>query len=174
MNLAVSRAGTRRAPRQLMKHMQARASSDVGTLLINDHARLEKLFAALVIAFRAGDRERCAALWNACDSSLEAHMAAEEQLILPEFAKREPVEAAAVAREHAAIRSALSELGIGVDLHCTNAEAVERFTRVLKKHAEREERRMYPWAREGLQHGAQAKLRERLGAAVRRLVARQP
>lgn len=157
-----------------MKHTQARvgvqhsAAADVGTLLANDHARLGKLFAEIVIAFRAGDREKCTALWNECESGLEAHLSLEEQLILPEFAKVDAEEAAALVREHAAIRAELGELGIGVDLHCTNAEAVERFVRVLEDHAKREESLMYRWARGNLQPGVQATMRAQLRAALRK------
>jgi len=156
--------------RSLMKHAQAReninraAPGDVGMLLVKDHARLKRLFAELVVAFRAGDREQCAALWNALDSGLELHMALEERLILPEFAKVDPVEAAALTREHVAIRASLTELGIGVDLHCTNVELVERFLRVLEDHAKREEALMYRWARANLPQGALATIRSRLSA----------
>lgn len=155
-----------------MKHMQARAgvqrSSDIGTLLANDHARLGKLCAGLVAAFRADDREKCTALWNECESGLEAHLSLEEQLILPEFAKIDAEEAAALVREHAAIRAELGELGIGVDLHCTNADAVERFVNVLEEHAKREDSRMYRWARKNLEPGAAASIRRQLRAALRK------
>jgi hypothetical protein len=132
-----------------MKHMQERPSVnwatpvDVRALLANDHARLGKLFDELVVAFRAAVRDDCAALWSAFESSLDAHMALEEQLVLPESAKVDPAEAAALGREHAAIRASLSELGVGVELHCTNAETVERFIRVLENHAQREDALMY-------------------------------
>lgn len=163
--------------RWFMKHAQARehidraAPGDVGMLLVKDHASLKKLFAELVGAFRAGDRDRCAALWNAFDSKLEAHMALEEQLILPEFAKVDPAEATALGREHVAIRAALCELGIGVDLHCTNVELVERFIHVLEDHARREEALLYHWGRANLTQSVQATIRSRLNAAVHKLLA---
>ena len=162
-----------------MKHMQPQASThraapiDIGTLLIKEHACLEELFGELGGAFRTGDRDRCAALWNDFDSTLEAHLALEERLILPELAKVDPAEAAALTREHAAIRTALGELGLGVDLHHTNAEAVERFIRVLEEHAKREEALMYRWANANLQQGAQSTIRKQLRAAFRKLAARQ-
>lgn len=143
---------------------------------MDDHARLKKLFAALVVAFRAEDREQCAALWTACDKSLEAHMLLEEQLILPEFAKADAVEAAALAREHGEIRAALAELGIGVDLHCTSAEAVERFARALEEHAQREDGLMYRWASGSSQQNSRQDvpptLRAQVHAALRKVVGR--
>lgn len=163
-------------PPLLMKHTQVPASSDraapvdVRTLLVEDHARLRQLFDELVAAFRTGDRDECAVQWNAFDESLEAHMALEEQLILPELAKADPAEAAALAREHVALRTSLSELGIGVDLHCTNAGAVERFISVLETHAEREEALMYRWSLGNLQPDMQSTIRARLRASARKLV----
>lgn len=162
-----------------MKHTPAHASIhgaapvDIRTLLVKDHACLEELFAELGAAFRTGDRDRCAAIWNAFDSTLEAHLALEERLILPELAKVDPAEAAALVREHAAIRTSLGELGIGVDLHCTNAEAVDRFIRVLEAHAKREDALMYRWASVNLQPGAASTIRAQLGAAFRKLAAWQ-
>lgn len=143
---------------------------DVGALLAQDHARLEQLFNQLAAAFRAGDRDECAALWDEFDSSLEAHMVLEEQLILPEFAKVDTREAAALVREHAAIRTALGELGVGVDLHCTNADAVERLLQMLKDHAKREETLMYRWAQANLPPRARASTQARLRAVLRKAV----
>jgi hypothetical protein len=159
-----------------MKHMHETPSThrtppvDVSALLVEDHARLEQLFGRLAAAFRGGDRDECAALWNGFDSSLEAHMALEEELILPEFAKVDAAEAAAVAQEHVAIRALLSELGIGVDLHCTSADSVERLLRMLEDHAKREELLMYRWAQSNLRPRARASTQARLRAALRKLV----
>jgi hemerythrin-like domain-containing protein len=135
------------------------AAADLRTLLMKDHARLEKLFQALVAAFRSGDRDEAAALWNEFESGLERHMALEDRLILPHFAKVHPAEAAALVREHALIRNSVSELGIGVDLHCTNADTVERFVRALNDHAKREDNLMYPWARANLDAAVRTSIR---------------
>lgn len=159
-----------------MKHMREQpridraVPVDVRTSLVEDHARLGKLFNELIAAFRDGDRDECAALWDTFESSLAAHMALEEQLVLPEFAKFDPAEAAALAREHAAIRTSLGELGVGVDLHRTNAEAVERFIRMLEHHAQLEDALMYRWANANLPRTTQSTIRAQLGAAVRKLV----
>ena len=101
---------------------------------------------ALVAGFRAGDRDEVAAVWSAFRTGIEGHMALEEECVLPELAKVDPSEAAALAREHLTIRSRLDELGIGVDLHCVNADTVERLIRKLRNHAQREDALMYRWA----------------------------
>ena len=133
------------------------ASLDLQALLRRDHARLEAMYEDVVAAFRAGDCDEAGALWNAFAGGLEAHMALEEKRILPEFAKLDASEAAALRREHAEIRTSLDELGIGVDLHCTTPGAVERFIRTLKAHAEREDALMYRWASEGAPISVRAK-----------------
>lgn len=146
------------------------ATNDLRTLLSKDHGRLDELFEQLIAAFRAGDRDQAAALWDAFDTGLEAHMALEESRLLPEFAKVDPEEAAALTREHTAIRNALSQLGIGVDLHYTNAAAVERFIQVLREHAKREDSLMYRWAHANLREEVQTPIRAQLLAALRQLV----
>lgn len=168
--------GTGPALARVMKHTHEQLSTgrsspvDVGALLVEEHARLEKLLNQLAAAFQGGDRDECAALWNRFDSGLEAHVALEEELILPEFAKADAAEAAALEREHVAIRSALGELGIGVDLHCTSADAVERLRCMLEDHAKREEALMYRWAQANLRPRARASTQARLRIALRNLV----
>lgn len=147
-----------------------RPVSDLRTLLSADHTRLEGVFDRLLVAFRAGDRDEAAHLWNEFDQGLEAHLTLEEEQLLPELAKRQPEEASALLREHAEIRAALSDLGIGVDLHRTNAGAVERFLRSLRAHAEREEGLFYEWANSELAPENQPSRRDRLLAALHRLV----
>ena len=146
------------------------AAFDLRRLLLTEHAHLEQLFEDLIAAFRAGDRQASAALWTTFENDFESHMALEEQLIFPEFAKLEPAEAAALTREHAAIRACLSELRPGVYLHCTNVDAVESFIRVLEEHAKREDALMYRWARRNLRQNVQAMIRSQLLGGVRRLL----
>lgn len=166
--------GTARAGVGVMMHTQEQCTSgqasDLRTLLAQDHARLEQLFDRLLAAFRADDRDEVATLWSAFDVGLEAHMELEEERILPEFAKVDSLEAAALAREHVAIRNLLNELGIGVDLHSTKAEAVERFIFRLREHAKREDALMYRWACANLQDAVQTSIRTRLLATLRGLV----
>lgn len=91
-------------------------------------------------------------------------------MILPEFAKIDPAEAAALLREHAEIRTSLSQLGIGVDLHCTNLEVVEDFLRRLGAHAQREDALMYRWARKHLREGVPAATGPKRVGGMRKLL----
>lgn len=151
------------------EHGAPKAKADLRALLGEDHARLDRLFEELLAAFRAGAREEAAALWTTFDAGLLAHMALEEQRLLPEFAKVDAAEAEALAAEHAKLRDALTELGVGVDLHLTNAAAVERLVATLREHARREDALMYRWASANLQDEEQTSIRAQLLAAARRL-----
>ncbi len=114
-------------------------------LLTTDHARLERLFDELVAAFRSGAAEDAARLFTRFDEGLQAHLAFEEQRILPLFAETAPEEAAALRCEHDAIRARLTALCVGVDLHLARADAVEAFVKALRAHARREDTLMYRW-----------------------------
>jgi hemerythrin superfamily protein len=138
-------------------------------LLKADHERLEALFQRLLAALRADDRDEVGLLWKTFDEDLQAHLTFEDEHLVPELAKVHPEEAAAISSEHIQIRSSWDDLGMGVDLHRTNAEAVERFARTLKEHAKREEALMYDWAETKLARG-EPSLRAQLLAAVRKLV----
>jgi hemerythrin-like domain-containing protein len=145
--------------------------SDLQSLLIEDHLRLERLFEELLQAFQAGDRDGAAALWSTFDRGLEAHMEIEEELILPALFAENPAEVEALLQEHVQIRTTLIELGVGVDLHCTRADAVERLVRELKAHAKREDALLYRWARVNLGEHVQLSIRARLLGTLRKLMA---
>lgn len=138
---------------------------------MEDHRRLDQLFEALLRAFEAGDREGAAALWSSFDRGLEKHMELEEELILPALSAEEPQEVADLLHEHAGIRTALIEMGVGVDLHCTKADAVERLVRKLKEHARREDMLLYRWASAHLREDVQRSIREQLLGTLRKLMA---
>lgn len=141
-------------------------TSDLQALLGEEHARLTRRVEQLLSAFEDGDRAEASTLWDGFEAELEAHLGLEERLILPEFAKVDAAEAAALIREHDAIRDTLAELGVGVDLHATNASAVQRFVQMLEAHAKREDALMYRWADSSLRPELRATIRAELGAAV--------
>ena len=138
---------------------------------MEDHHRLDRLFEELLQAFQAGDREGAAALWSAFDRGLEAHMELEEEQIFSALSAEEPAEVEALLAEHVAIRTALIEMGVGVDLHCTKADAVERLVRTLKAHAKREDALLYRWARANLSETVQQSIRAQLVGTIRKLMA---
>ena len=146
------------------KRSRRAPSTDLRRLLREDHERLERLFAELLAAFQADARPQAASLWTDFDAALQAHLLLEEQYILPEFAKRDAAEAAALTEEHDRIRQRLLELGVGVDLHLTNDDQVEAFLRGLRQHAAREDALMYRWAQRALHPEARSSVLHWLGA----------
>ena len=115
-------------------------------VLTQDHERLERLFVDLLAAFNADARDDTARLWSEFDTGLCWHMALEERSLLPAFRETESEEANALLLEHEQIRSRLSELGIGLDLHLTRADVMAVFLHLLRTHARREDALLYRWA----------------------------
>lgn len=119
-------------------------------LLIEDHERLEQIFVDLKAAFALGDREEVARLWTAFDAGLIAHMAAEEEHIVPLFREVDAAEAESTLADHATIRVGLAELAVRVDLHMVRKLEADDFIDGLRKHATRENELMYRWAEQHL------------------------
>jgi hemerythrin-like domain-containing protein len=141
------------------KPSERTGSSDLRRMLSADHERLEHLFVELIAAFEADAREDVARLWSDFDVGLRTHLQLEEQHIFPQFGKDHSAEVAALLRDHEHIRAQLLELGVGVDLHMTNDERVERFIDRLRIHAAREDALMYQWAARGLEAEAASSIR---------------
>lgn len=131
-------------------------------LLLREHTDLDALFDSLLAAFRADATEDTAKLWSAFDSQLRAHLALEEETILPAFGRAHPSAAAEIQDEHAQIRAALLELGVDVDLHVARADMVARFVALLRRHAAREDELMYRWSEEHLEPHVRSTVLERL------------
>jgi len=140
---------------------------DLRERLIWDHHRLEQLFLELQASFDEDDdpRER-RRLWTELDRGLTVHMDAEEKYVLSAFARTDPVEATALLAEHAAIRRQLTELGVGVDLHCVRAETCAEFLDAIRRHAAREDALLYRWAQANLPPDQQHRMVEHLPPAA--------
>jgi hemerythrin-like domain-containing protein len=115
-------------------------------LLADHHRELDRMFGALVTRARGGDTFQLRQAWDAFERGLLGHLELEEREILPGFARDDAGGAKAILDEHAAIRTALLELGVNLDLHLLRADVVEAFVEQLRAHARREEAALYPWA----------------------------
>lgn len=96
-------------------------------LLNHSHARLERLFEAVLDAFEEGDRADTAARWTEFETCLRNHFDFEEVHLLPGFRKVYSSEAEEIVRDYERMRQTLDELGVGVDLHLTRADVVKEF-----------------------------------------------
>ncbi len=66
-----------------------------------------------------------------------------------------------VLRDHEAIRAALDELGLQVELHTLRKETVDAFLALLRAHAAREDATLYRAADEALDDDARRRLAPR-------------
>ena len=127
--------------------------------LHGQHARLVGLFDELIAEARKDDRSKLREAWTVFEKSLRAHITAEEEELLPGYAKVNPTEANAVAQDHAFFRSSLTEFGVDLDLHLVNASAVASFGHRLRTHAANEDKGLYPWAKHSLSAAALERFR---------------
>jgi len=134
---------------------------------LDDHAELEDLFAGLLDAFEANDREGIAQLWNDFDGRLAKHLETEERFMIPQLFASRPRDARAILEEHRHIRSRLVELGCGVDLHTVRLETGRGFIEELRAHARHEEDVLYRWADEHLPAIEQTNVVGQLSAPLR-------
>jgi len=114
--------------------------------LVIDHQELEVLLDELTRAFATGDRDVAAAAYRGFERRLTEHFGFEEDQLFAEFATVNPFEVSELRAEHRAIRARVEELAIGVDLHQTRLPAIQDLARMLREHAEREDRVLYRWA----------------------------
>ncbi len=114
-------------------------------LLPDHHRRLDALLDELRATARADDPRALCACWSRFAGELAAHLAAEEEHLIPAFAIAQPDEARALLREHAEIRKLVDELGVGVDLHLLRVPTFDRLVERLRAHARREDALFYPW-----------------------------
>ncbi|MEY4581845.1 MAG: acetoacetate metabolism regulatory protein atoc [Pseudomonadota bacterium] len=79
------------------------STADIQRSMREDHARLERVFDAVLAAFQADARAESSALWSRFESGMRRHLELEERHMLPRFQRSHPQQAARLALEHAAI-----------------------------------------------------------------------
>lgn len=151
-----------------------RQTQSVRRLLFDDHERLYALFIKLIDTFREGDWDDVRAIWTRFDSGLSAHFDAEERHLLPLFAREEPNEAAGLLAEHAAFRTMLNELGVGVDLRSVSLDVARGFIESLRAHAHREDHLFYRWAERRVDEAAHEAVARELTNPMQRGSPRTP
>jgi len=115
-------------------------------LLSEHHRSLDRRLNELVTRAEGGDASKLGAAWAALETELVRHMDLEEVELMPAFVEEHPDEARVLLAEHGALRSALNEIGMALQLHCLGTEAVADFARRLRAHSAREDAVLYAWA----------------------------
>jgi hemerythrin-like domain-containing protein len=150
--------------------MHFSADKDTGrasatTVLSEHHGALDQQLDKLMSRAREEDPVELREEWGAFERQLSRHMELEEAEILPAFAKTDPAEAHALLSEHCAIRNAMLDMGLNLDLHCLRAEAVDDFVLKLRAHAKREDAALYPWSQTHLPAGGWQSIKRGLKSA---------
>jgi hemerythrin-like domain-containing protein len=153
--------GTPRAPIARMN------AATLPELLAHDHARLERLFVELSNAVEGADQPTLAGVWTDFEHGLLTHLEAEERYLLPLVEPAHPEEAGTLRREHARIRALILDLGVRTDLHILRQEAAAELLDLLRRHAEWEDRTLYPWAEAIIDDASRRSLIELLRAPRR-------
>lgn len=119
-------------------------------LLPDHHRRIEALLDELRSVARGDDRDALRDAWAALEDEVLAHLAAEEEHLLPAFAEDHPEQAQEIRADHTTIRTLLADLGVSVDLKRFSAGVADELAERLRAHARREDEGLYPWASEHL------------------------
>jgi hypothetical protein len=110
-----------------------------------DHRRLEELFASVLSAVDANDRERIEGSWAEFDTALSADLGAQEKLLVPALLQSRAREARAILQEHRHIRARLLELGAAIRTHVIRGGMARGFLDELRAHARHEDTILSEW-----------------------------
>jgi hypothetical protein len=132
-------------------------------LLPDHHRRLDARGRELLACAYTDETRELVAAWCELESELLDHIAAEEEVILPGYAKHSPGDAQRILDDHARIRELMTPTGVEVELHLARATQLQRLIAALEAHADHEDAFMYPWAQENLPQLAQHLLFVRIG-----------
>lgn len=111
--------------------------------LTAEHEAMNTQFEHVLAAFAKGERSEIAERWCALEAALRAHMAREEQRLLPVLALAEPGAAARLLEDHDYFRRKLGELGVANDLHAARLENARELVAKLRTHMASEMRSLY-------------------------------
>jgi hypothetical protein len=119
-------------------------------LLPEHHRQIEQLLDEVKSEVRRNDPRRLCGYWTRFERELTDHMAAEEELVIPGYAKHHPVEARRLLDEHTQLRALLTDAGVQTDLHCIRVELIDELVEKLREHARQEDATVYVWASQHL------------------------
>lgn len=102
--------------------------------------------------------------WSAFERELFDHMAAEEEVVIPSYARHSPINAQRILDDHVRIRAIASAMGVDVELHEIRIARLTRLVDALAMHADHEDSVMYPWAQRHLPEVARHVLADRIGS----------
>ncbi len=106
-----------------------------------------------MLACAATDDPRAlTASWAALEHALRAHIAFEEETVLPGYAMYAPDDARQIREDHVRILALVTPLGVDIELHEVRLARLRELVTALEIHALHEDVTMYPWAANNLAH----------------------
>ena len=124
-------------------------------LMSDHHRRMEQMCKELLACAYADDSRDLIAQWSELERELLAHIAAEEEIILPGYAHHDPADAQRIRADHEQLRQLATPIGVEIELHEARAERLRLLVAALQHHATNEDSKMYPWAAHNLPTVAQ-------------------
>lgn len=118
-----------------------------GDQLYEDHRQLGVLFDDLLTRAEAHQWWLCDEIWDELTKRLEGHMMFEERELFPSLARTRPgVEpiVAKLLREHDELRAMAFRIGVELQFHRLDTDAVGALVARLRAHAEEENATVYP------------------------------
>ena len=131
-------------------------------LLLQQHEHVEDECRALLGSVYVDEPRLLDTHWASLEAQLLDHMAAEEELILPGYARDVPDDARTIRAGHDALRTLIAELSLEARRHAITVETVERLIVTLHEHTEAEGSVMYAWAETNILEPRGSKLFQRM------------
>jgi len=122
----------------------------VSDALSEHHREIEAACLEIMAAGFTDDPRDLALRWRVIERELLAHLATEEDLLLPAYQHADPENAQLLREDHEAIRKHALELAVAIQLHSIRIEQLQAFVDELRAHAHREETSLYLWAQANL------------------------
>jgi hypothetical protein len=138
-------------------------------LLPEHHEKIDAACKALRASAFIDDPLGVIARYRNLEHAVLEHMKAEEDFILPAYARHAPADAAAIRVTHEELRRQLYRLGIDAELRAFRLEAIDFLIETLHEHGAHEDREMYPWAQTVLPPATKRELFKRITRSLRAL-----
>lgn len=131
-------------------------------LFADHHDQIEAACDALRACAHTGDLRDVITRYRSFERAVLEHLKAEEEEILPAYARHAPADAESIRATHDELRGQLYRIGVDVELHCVREKTLDRLVTALQAHAAHEDRKMYPWAERHLTPPTRRELFKRL------------
>ena len=135
-------------------------------LLAEHHRAMEAACTELLGHTYADEPFELVAEYRRFEREVRAHLAAEEDLLLPRYAQHAPDDARKLLDDHEELRRLLYRIGVDVELHIVRAATVDQLVARLRAHAAHEDAGLYAWAAGGLDARVRDQLRARLAPSI--------